>query len=409
MGDARARRAARARRGRPRGRAGGGGAAPAGVAVLGGHRQHRARDDRGRGGGAHRIRDHGHGARGADGRGDVLCAVHARLVPRPDAEGAARGARRDDDPRIHAPPARRGRVRPQPRHHDRRLPGRARAAALPRLPRSGRAPAEAGRGRDAGRREGPRRGPRRREPRIHRQLDAVRGRRVRRRPGASRRRDPGDRQARDRALGAPPRLCRRAPARRRRLRPRGCGARAGLRWRPRSRSRREGASRSRRARDRADDRPGSRVRDPDHGRHRREGALAGGQRPDDRRAGAQPPRRHVARPRRGGPARPARVRRPRRQRPPRRPGAPLGGVPRAGGDRDPRIRRRFDPGGAPAPCGARGPRRHRPRKHRPAVEAELVRLEATVAATFGDTVDLDRAGIADPQGIGGSSRVIPAG
>jgi uncharacterized membrane protein len=48
-------------------------------------------------------------------------------------------------------------------------------------------------------------------------------------------------------------------------------------------------------------------------------------------------------------------------------------------------------------------------EHRPAVEAELVRLEATVAATFGDTVDLDRAGIADPQGIGGSSRVIPAG
>jgi uncharacterized membrane protein len=48
-------------------------------------------------------------------------------------------------------------------------------------------------------------------------------------------------------------------------------------------------------------------------------------------------------------------------------------------------------------------------EHRPAVEAELVRLDATVAASFGDTVDLDRAGVADPQGIGGSSRVIPAG
>src|SRR5829696_7263136 len=38
----------------------------------------------------------------------MFSARYARLVPRPDAEGAARGARRDDDPRIHAPPARRG-------------------------------------------------------------------------------------------------------------------------------------------------------------------------------------------------------------------------------------------------------------------------------------------------------------
>jgi uncharacterized membrane protein len=40
-------------------------------------------------------------------------------------------------------------------------------------------------------------------------------------------------------------------------------------------------------------------------------------------------------------------------------------------------------------------------EHRPAVEEELARLDATVARTFGDSVDLDRAGSADAQGIGG--------
>jgi uncharacterized membrane protein len=37
----------------------------------------------------------------------------------------------------------------------------------------------------------------------------------------------------------------------------------------------------------------------------------------------------------------------------------------------------------------------------PAVDAELVRLDATVAGTWGDTGDLDRSGRADRQGIGG--------
>lgn len=40
-------------------------------------------------------------------------------------------------------------------------------------------------------------------------------------------------------------------------------------------------------------------------------------------------------------------------------------------------------------------------EHRPAVEDEIRRLSRTVARSFADSVDLDRAGIADPQGIGG--------
>jgi uncharacterized membrane protein len=52
-------------------------------------------------------------------------------------------------------------------------------------------------------------------------------------------------------------------------------------------------------------------------------------------------------------------------------------------------------------------------EHRPAVEEELRRLAATVAHTFADSVDLDRAGTADVEGIGGtdgnSSRGARAG
>ncbi len=40
-------------------------------------------------------------------------------------------------------------------------------------------------------------------------------------------------------------------------------------------------------------------------------------------------------------------------------------------------------------------------ERRPAVEEELARLDATVARSFGDSVDVDRAGAADAQGIGG--------
>jgi len=40
-------------------------------------------------------------------------------------------------------------------------------------------------------------------------------------------------------------------------------------------------------------------------------------------------------------------------------------------------------------------------EHRPAVEEELARLDATLTRSFGDSVDLDRASTADAQGIGG--------
>ncbi len=43
--------------------------------------------------------------------------------------------------------------------------------------------------------------------------------------------------------------------------------------------------------------------------------------------------------------------------------------------------------------------------HRPAVEEELARLDATVARAFENSIDIDRASVADAQGIGG--RVTP--
>jgi hypothetical protein len=42
-------------------------------------------------------------------------------------------------------------------------------------------------------------------------------------------------------------------------------------------------------------------------------------------------------------------------------------------------------------------------EHRPAIDEELARLDATVARNFGDSVDIDRAQVADSQGIGGRS------
>ncbi len=41
-------------------------------------------------------------------------------------------------------------------------------------------------------------------------------------------------------------------------------------------------------------------------------------------------------------------------------------------------------------------------EHRAAVEAELARLDSTPATQWGNTVDLDRAIVADGQGIGGA-------
>jgi uncharacterized membrane protein len=46
-------------------------------------------------------------------------------------------------------------------------------------------------------------------------------------------------------------------------------------------------------------------------------------------------------------------------------------------------------------------------EYRPAVEEELARLDVTIARTFADSIDLDRANTADPQGIGG--RTEPPG
>jgi hypothetical protein len=40
-------------------------------------------------------------------------------------------------------------------------------------------------------------------------------------------------------------------------------------------------------------------------------------------------------------------------------------------------------------------------EYRAAVRDELARLDATVARSFGESVDLDRASVPDTQGIGG--------
>jgi uncharacterized membrane protein len=48
-------------------------------------------------------------------------------------------------------------------------------------------------------------------------------------------------------------------------------------------------------------------------------------------------------------------------------------------------------------------------EHRPAIDEELARLDATVARSFGESVDIDRARVADPQGIGGRSGEVTRG
>ena len=47
--------------------------------------------------------------------------------------------------------------------------------------------------------------------------------------------------------------------------------------------------------------------------------------------------------------------------------------------------------------------------HRSAIDEELERLDATIARSFADSVDIDRARIADPQGIGGRSSDVSRG
>ena len=165
------------------------------------------------------------------------------------------------------------------------------------------------------------------------------------------------------------------------------------------------------ARTRTDDRPGSGVRDPDHGRHRRAGSVPRGQRPDHGGPGPGPSRRRPPRDRRD------------------RPGA----IALEAGARAARtglvipVRRWEDylalgtteirQYGASAIQVMRRMRAMLEElddqvlpEHRPAVEQELARLDATVARKFGDSVDLDRASTADPQGIGGRTarEVVPA-
>jgi uncharacterized membrane protein len=45
-------------------------------------------------------------------------------------------------------------------------------------------------------------------------------------------------------------------------------------------------------------------------------------------------------------------------------------------------------------------------EHRDAVKTQIARLDATVAAGFADSIDLDWAGIADRQGMGGPERLV---
>ncbi len=46
-------------------------------------------------------------------------------------------------------------------------------------------------------------------------------------------------------------------------------------------------------------------------------------------------------------------------------------------------------------------------EHRAAVEEELARLDSTLSANWGDSVDVDRAAVADRQGMGGPGRARP--
>ena len=146
--------------------------------------------------------------------------------------------------------------------------------------------------------------------------------------------------------------CRRATGGRR-LRAGGGRAVRGLRRRTARRRGRRESPVDDGARDRTDDRAGPCVRDPGDGRHRDQGSVTGGQRPDHRRAGPRPPRGHAAAPRSGvaAPSRPGH----RRAVSGRRDPCPaLGRRRRARVHRDPPVRRLVRPGRAPVGRDARG-------------------------------------------------------
>ena len=79
----------------------------------------------------------------------------------------------------------------------------------------------------------------------------------------------------------------------------------------------------------------------------------------------------------------------------------LGGLPFARGDRDPSVRGLGYPGDAQLRATLEELREDVRPEHRAAVEKGLARLDSTVAAHWGETVDLDLAMVADGQGIGG--------
>ena len=96
---------------------------------------------------AHRLRRHRDRSRRADGDRDVLGAHLASLVPRPPAEGDARGSRRHPDVLVLGAAADRGRLRPGPRRDPVRAGRLAVPAGLHRLLRSVHPPAQTGVGR----------------------------------------------------------------------------------------------------------------------------------------------------------------------------------------------------------------------------------------------------------------------
>jgi hypothetical protein len=294
-----------------------------------------------------------------DGDQHALAALHAPVVPRPSSEAGARHVRRHPDVLLLAAQARGVGFGTEHRGHGRRVPRRRQSAAAAALSRSVHPSAASGGGRGARRRRRP---PRARgiagpadhgcgscrpchvEDAVHPAVDG--------RAGGAAGRYPGDRREGAHRGGSPSRLLPRPAPLGRRLRPRGRPVAGGLRGGAAGRG--APAAADVRPRARADHRAGPGLRPADPGRHRHPGALAGGERSDDRGPGARLHRRPPAGDR---PARPAWPRRASGRAGSAlcgRPGAPLGAVPPARRDRDPPVRRHLGPGHQAASCRAGG-------------------------------------------------------
>ena len=176
------------------------------VAVLAVDREHGPVLDHRRDGCAHRLRRHRDRSRRADGDRDVLGPHHAPLVPRPHAEGDARGSRWHPHVLVLGAPADRRRLRPGPRRDTVRILRLPVPAGLHRLLRSIHPSAETGGRRRGCRKRGSldvRAGCARRRSAGHPvgARDDPRGSNTRR-PSQPRRRDPGCRSRRSRRVGA---------------------------------------------------------------------------------------------------------------------------------------------------------------------------------------------------------------